>query len=213
ALAILVAATAGIDAVYLSNRASSLPLKFLIPGTLFMVCFQIVPIIYTFNVAFTNYSIGHVVSKPDAIQQIQLTSLEPPASGKVYNMAPARNSGGALVLLLQDQTTGKTFVGTGKGLTPLAKADVTSGALGITAAKGFTIIKGQELFSMDKELRSLHVPIGGGREIEPQTISTAAELQPTLRYDSKTDTFRRISDGAVFRDNGKGSFVHGAQEL
>jgi arabinogalactan oligomer/maltooligosaccharide transport system permease protein len=211
ALVILIAATAAIDLMYFGQR--TLPLKFLLPGTIFMLCFQVVPIVYTIDVAFTNYSIGHVVSKSDAITQIELTSLEPPANGKLYTMAAARNGDGTVVLLLEDQASGQDFVGTDKGLEPLAKSDVTSGALGITAAKGFTVIKGQELFSMDKELRALHVPVGNGREIQPQTISTAAELQPTLRYDSETDTFTRISDGAVFHDNGKGAFAHGAQEL
>jgi arabinogalactan oligomer/maltooligosaccharide transport system permease protein len=75
------------------------------------------------------------------------------------------------------------------------------------------VIKGAQLFAMDKQLRALHVPVGKSREIQPQTISSAAEVEPTLRYNPKTDTFTRISDGAVFRDNNVGSFTHGAQEL
>ena len=63
-----------------------------IPGTLFLVGFQIVPIIYTIDVAFTNYSTGHILKKAEAIPQIQLTSLQPPANGKQYTMAPARDS-------------------------------------------------------------------------------------------------------------------------
>jgi arabinogalactan oligomer/maltooligosaccharide transport system permease protein len=178
-----------------------------------MACFQIVPIVYTVNLAFTNYSIGHVVSKADAIKQIELTSLQPPANGRQYNMAVARTSGGDLVLLLEDQVSHGFFVGTKKGLTPLPKTGVTSGVFGITAAPGYTIIKGDELFAMDRELRAFTVPLGKNRDIAPQTISTAAELEPTLRYDARTDTFVRLSDGVVFRDDGKGSFVAGAQEL
>jgi arabinogalactan oligomer/maltooligosaccharide transport system permease protein len=117
------------------------------------------------------------------------------------------------VLILQDQVSGKTFVGTEKGLTPLPKSDVTSTALGITAANGYKIIKGAELFAMDAQLRGFHVPTTGQSAISPQTISTAAELEPTLRYDERRGTFTRISDGRVFRDNGKGAFTAGAQEL
>ena len=62
-------------------------------------------------------------------------------------------------------------------------------------------------------LRNFHVPTTGQSSITPQTISTAAELEPTLRYDAKTNTFTRISDGVVFHDNGTGSFVQGGQEL
>jgi arabinogalactan oligomer/maltooligosaccharide transport system permease protein len=209
ALAVLVLATIGIDAIYFAKR--TLPLKFLVPGVLFMLTFQVVPIIYTINVAFTNYSIGHVLGKSDAITQVQLQSLEAPADARTFNMAPARDKDGNLVLLLQDQVNQKTFVGNEDGLKPIS--GVKANAFGIVAASGYSVIKGAQLFAMDKELRALHVPVGKSREIQPQTISTAAELEPTLRYNPRTDTFTRISDGRVFRDNGVGSFTHGAQEL
>jgi arabinogalactan oligomer/maltooligosaccharide transport system permease protein len=211
ALVVLAVATAGVDALYYGRR--TLPAKFLLPGTLFMICFQIVPIVYTVDVAFTNYSTGHILSKGDAISQIELTSLQVPANGKQYFMAPARNGDGDLVLILKDQVGGATFVGTEKGLTPLPQAAVTSNALGITSAKGYRVIKGAELFALDKTLQGYRVPASGSSAISPQTISTAAELEPTLRYHAKTDTFTRIRDGAVFRDDGKGSFVHGKEEL
>ena len=84
-------------------------------------------------------------------------------------------------------------------------------AFGIAAAQGYSVIKGAELFALDQELRAFHVPTAGRRAIKPQTISTAVELEPTLRYDPKTDTFTRISDGMVFRDNGVGSFAAAAR--
>jgi arabinogalactan oligomer/maltooligosaccharide transport system permease protein len=212
ALTVLVVSTLVIDALYF-GKGRTLPLKFLIPGTIFMLAFQVVPIFYTIQVAFSNYSTGHVVAKDDAIRQIELTSLQPPANGTTYVMAPARDSDGHLVLILQDQASGGTFVGNEQGLEPLPKTDVTAGALGITAAKGYTIVKGAELFAMDQSLRRFQVPTSGNSAISPQTISTAAELEPTLRFDPKRGAFVRISDGAVFTDNGKGAFTNGAQEL
>jgi arabinogalactan oligomer/maltooligosaccharide transport system permease protein len=209
ALAVLVLATIGIDAIYFAKR--TLPLKFLVPGVLFLLAFQVVPIIYTVSVAFTNYSTGHVLGKNDAITQIQLQSLEAPPDARTYNMAPARDKDGNLVLLLQDQVNQKTFIGNEDGLKPIS--GVKANAFGIVAASGYSVIKGARLFAMDKELRALHVPVGKSREIQPQTISTAAELEPTLRYNAKADTFTRISDGEVFRDNNAGSFTNGAQEL
>jgi len=210
--AVLVLTTAGIDWVYLVPRRWTLPLKFLIPGLVFLFAFQVIPIIYTFKIAFSNYSTGHVITKADAITQIKVNSLQPPANGATYTMAAARTSSGELVLLLQDQTSKKFYVGTRKGLTPIPAGSVTTGALGITGAKGFTIVKGAELFALDKTLQNYIVPIGKAG-IRPQTISTAVELEPTLRWDAKRGVFVRISDGAVFADNGKGSFAHGADEL
>jgi arabinogalactan oligomer / maltooligosaccharide transport system permease protein len=215
ALPILVGATVTIDVVYLLPRRWTLPLKFLIPGTVFLVAFQIVPVIYTIEIAFSNYSTGHVIDKASAIEAIKINSLQPPANGKQYEAAPARDSSGTLVLLLRDDDSGAVYVGTKKGLTPLAKGDVTISpdTSQPTAAKGYTLIKGAELFTLDKELAALRIPTHGDAAIQAQGVAQAVELQPTLRYDASKNAFVRISDGAVFTDNGRGSFVNGKDEL
>ena len=82
ALPLLIGATAAIDVVYLLPRRWTLPLKFLIPGTVFLLAFQVVPIIYTIEIAFSNYSTGHVISKAAAIEAIKINSLQPPANGQ-----------------------------------------------------------------------------------------------------------------------------------
>ena len=56
------------------------------------------------------------------------------------------------------------------------------------------------------------MPIGKDAVIQPQGFDTAVPLQPTLRYDPERDVFVRIFDGAVFRDNGLGSFVSTQKE-
>ena len=208
-LAILVAVTAAIDVIYLVPRRGTLPLKFLVPGTVFLLAFQIVPIIYTIEVALSNYSTGHIISKADAIQQIKINSLQQPENGRQYEAAPARDKDGNLVLLLRDDTSGALFVGTEDALKPLAKGavkvDPDSGIP--TAAAGYTLIKGAELFSLDKELSAFDIPTTNDAAIRPQGVHNAVELRPTLRYDAVHDRFVRISDGVVFKDNGKGSFV------
>ena len=55
--------TAGIDVIYAAAARWALPLKFIVPGVLLLLAFQLIPIIYTINVAFTNYSTGHVLSR------------------------------------------------------------------------------------------------------------------------------------------------------
>ncbi len=207
-LGILGAATAAIDFIYLIPRSWTVPAKFLVPGTVFLLAFQMVPIVYTIEVAFSNYSTGHIASRADAIRQIKINSLQAPANGKQYTMSPARNASGDLVLILHQDGTGKVFVGTKKGLTELPHADVQIDASGVpTAAKGYTLIKGAALFSLDKQLQGFDVPTTGDAAIQPQGVRQAVELQPTLRYDAAGNRFVRISDGVVFKDNGKGAFA------
>ena len=152
-----------------------------------------------------------MIDKAAAIEAIKINSLQPPENGKQYEAAPARDSSGNLVLLLRDDASGAVYVGTKKGLTPLAKSDVTISpdTSQPTAAKGYTLIKGAELFTLDKELAALRIPTHGDAAIQAQGVAQAVELQPTLRYDAAKNQFVRISDGAVFTDNGRGSFVNG----
>jgi len=76
-----------------------------------------------------------------------------------------------------------------------------------TAAKGYKLITGAELFTLDTELQALKVPTKGDAAIEAQGVRQAVELQPTLRYDAAKNQFVRIGDGTVFADNGRGSFA------
>ncbi len=215
AVGTIAAATALVDYLYIVPRRWTLPAKFLIPGTIFLIGFQLIPILYTIDIAFSNYSTGHILTKNEAISAIEVNSLEPPPNGRQFDLAPARDSSGNLVLLLRDESPGGgVYVGTPKGLTPLRRSDVTIGPTGPpTAARGYTLIRGAELFSLDRELSTYRVPTGGDAAIQPQGTAVAVELRPTLRYDAGRGVFVRISDGKVFRDNGRGSFVAGKEEL
>ena len=204
----VVAVTALIDLLYLVRKA--IPAKFLIPGTFFLISFQVIPVAYTIDVAFTNYSTGHILGKSSAIAQIKQVTLAQTGNGRSFTMAPAKDSSGHLVLLLSDDQTKATYVGTSKSFTPIAKSTFKRSSDGsIVAAKGYTVLKGAALIAAADTLQNLIVPSGGDNGIRAEGLSTAVELHPTLRYDAKTDTFVRLADHAVFRDNGQGSFVHG----
>jgi arabinogalactan oligomer / maltooligosaccharide transport system permease protein len=206
ALAVLAATTAVIDVIYLSKRAY--PAKFLIPGTLFLLAFQVIPIVYTINVAFTNYSTGHILTKSQAIEQIKQVSLEPPPNGQSYAMAPARDASGNLVLVLVDSGTGARYVGSPEGLKPLPRDSVQVNGDGVVVgATGYKLVKGNELFTLDKQLSTYTIPRQGGSAIRPEGLDSALELQPSLRYDAAKDQFVRVKDGVVFHDNKLGSFV------
>jgi arabinogalactan oligomer/maltooligosaccharide transport system permease protein len=207
AFGVLLGATLAIDAIYLARRRT-VPLKFLLPGTIFLLAFQVAPIVYTVNVAFTNYSTGHILSKSQAIAGIELNSLQAPPNGQTYGMAPARDASGKLVLVLVADNGG-TFVGTRKGLEPIPKASVKTDSTGaITSAKGYDLVKGPELFALDKELNAYTVPTKGSAAIRPEGLDTAADLEPSLRYDAGRDVFvSTVGAKKTYRDNGRGSFV------
>jgi arabinogalactan oligomer / maltooligosaccharide transport system permease protein len=205
-VAVLIAATAAIDAIYLLKRWT-LPLKFLVPGTVFLLAFQVIPVAYTVNVAFTNYSTGHILSRSEAIESIQRNSLTEAANGASYSMALLRDKDHNLVLGLLDEDSGKTFIGTQDGLKPFPRDQMKISEGTITAAQGYSPLRGSDFANIDKELSSYKVPVGGGKAIEPQGFDTAVVLEPVYRYNERANTFVRIKDGVVFKDNGRGSYV------
>jgi arabinogalactan oligomer / maltooligosaccharide transport system permease protein len=210
ALTVLVVTTLAIDAVYLARRA--LPLKFLVPGLLLLIAFHVIPIAYTVSVAFTKYATGHILSKDEAIAAIKSNSLTPPENGKSYVMAPARDADGKLVLLLVDEDSDDVFAGTREKLEALPKGEVQLGPDGITGATGYKLVKGNELFTLDRVLSTYTIPTGGAAAIRPEGLDSAIELQPSLRYDERKDQFVRIADGVVFRDDKEGSYVSAGGE-
>jgi arabinogalactan oligomer / maltooligosaccharide transport system permease protein len=129
------------------------------------------------------------------------------ANGAAYSMTLMRDSSHKLVLALVDQNTGKPYLGTPEGLRPLSRDRVTISDGTITSIPGYTKVPELELGTIDQELTNYKVPVGGDRAIQPQGFDSAIELQPTFRFDSKNNTFVRLSDGTVYRDNGLGSFV------
>jgi arabinogalactan oligomer/maltooligosaccharide transport system permease protein len=201
-----------IDAVYLVPSRRLIPLKFLIPGSIFLVAFVVVPIISNANIAFTNWSTGHNLQKPEAIEAIQERSLVAPADGKTHAATPATRDG-ELVLLLVDDADGAFYVGTEDGLEPLPPETVTVEMGSIVAAEGFEVVRGEDLGGIDTALAALVIPTGEDTFIRAEGLSLAVELQPTLVYDAETDTFTNIETEVVYSDNDHGSYESAAGEM
>ncbi len=200
-----------IDFAYLYPSKRLIPLKFLIPGTIFLVAFAVIPIVSNANIAFTNWSTGHNLTKDEAIFAIQEVSLVAPADGRTYTATPATKDG-ELVLLLVDDSGGSLYVGSKDGLEPLPAETTTVEVGTITAAEGYEVVQGADLFGIDSALRALVIPTGEDTFVRAEGISIAVELQPTLVYVEATDAFRNIETGVVYRDNDHGSYESASGE-
>ena len=69
------AALVAVNVVYLTGR--SLPLKYLLPGLLFLIVFQLYTMLFTGFASFTNYGTGHLDNKNAAIVALQAQSVAP----------------------------------------------------------------------------------------------------------------------------------------
>lgn len=64
-----------VNIVYLTNRFK--PLKWILPGMIFMISFVVFPAIYNTYVSFTNWSTGHILNKSQAIQVLEDRTFTP----------------------------------------------------------------------------------------------------------------------------------------
>jgi arabinogalactan oligomer / maltooligosaccharide transport system permease protein len=119
-LALVVGVTALLFWIYLSPRR--IPAKYLIPGTLFLLAFQVFPVLYTMSTAFTNFGDAHRGSQEDAIRAIEGASITKVEGSTDYRLAIATKGDpatGDIVFLLSDPETRASQVGTPDGLEPL----------------------------------------------------------------------------------------------
>lgn len=97
---ILVLGAAGITYIYFSQR--TYPLRYLVPGLVFLLAMVVFPIGYTVYVSFTNMSTGHLLSKDQVIAQITGRMYVPP-NAPTYSFIAFQNDQGERALLLENE--------------------------------------------------------------------------------------------------------------
>ncbi|TYC00609.1 ABC transporter permease subunit [Micromonospora sp. WP24] len=208
-LALLVATTAGLCYLYLTRR--HVPAKYLVPGTLFLIAFQIVPVLYTASTAFTNFGDGHRGDKQGAIVAIQTASVEQVPGSTEYALSVATEGDpatGPLVFLVTDPADGAVSIGDATGLRRLDADEVTVAPGGkVTAADGYTVLNFGQASARSQEITDLVVPTTGGA-LRSSGLSRAYEGKAVRAYDAACDCVRDSETGRTWTaDESTGSFV------
>ena len=208
-LALLIAVTAVIFWVYLSPKR--IPAKYLIPGTLFLLAFQVFPVLYTMSTAFTNFGDGHRGSQEDAIRAIEGASIRKVEGSTDYRLAVAVKGDpitGDLYFLLTDPETRQTQVGTSDGLEPLPADGVVLSPQGnVTEAPGYTILTIGAAGGREEDLAVFSVPTENGA-IVAAGLTRAFEGAPTRVYDEACDCIKDTETGQTWTaDDSDGFFV------
>ncbi|MGW1057109.1 ABC transporter permease subunit [Micromonospora rubida] len=208
-LALLAATTAGLFYLYLTSR--HIPAKYLVPGTLFLIAFQVVPVLYTASTAFTNFGDGHRGTKEDAVVAIQTASVKQVPGSTEYALSVATQGDpatGPLVFLVSDPGTGAVSAGDAGGLRQLDPADVTVATGGkVTAADGYTMLNFGQASARSQEITDLVVPTSGGA-LRSAGLSRAYEGKAIRAYDAGCDCVKDIETGKTWTaDEEAGAFV------
>ncbi|MEH1054838.1 ABC transporter permease subunit [Micromonospora sp. CPCC 206171] len=208
-LAILSATTAGLFYLYLTRR--HIPAKYLVPGTIFLIAFQIFPVLYTASTAFTNFGDGHRGEKSEAIVAIQSSSVKQVPGSTQYLLSVATKGDpatGPLVFLVTDPKSGTVSAGDAGGLTPLDAAEVTVAPGGkVTAAEGYQVLNFGQASARSKEITDLVVPTSGGA-LRSSGLSRAYEGRAIRAYDAGCDCVKDTETGKTWTaDEEIGAFV------
>lgn len=204
--AFLVIALIAADLIYFLPTRRMLPGKYLYPGLVFLVVFQVFVILYTGMTALTNYGDGHNGTKQEAISQLTRTYEQRVEGSPEYDVSVLRSQDGQLALAAERD--GEVLVGqSGQPLEPAPGAEVSDGD--VTAVEGYEVLDYAATTAAAEELADLRVPVSedpADGALRTEDGRTAYAWQPTLTYDDSADVLTD-QDGTVYADSGEGSFV------
>jgi arabinogalactan oligomer / maltooligosaccharide transport system permease protein len=193
-----------LDWVYLGKR--KLPLKYLVPGTLFLIVFQVFPFVYTFYIAFTNYGLGQILTQDQAIERIESISIQALPDAPRYGAVPFAD-GDDLGLLLTSPDD-EVFFGTpDDGLLPIEDLDVTEVDERIVEVGGYERLSLGAAQDRLDAFTALRIPAPDG-EVQLISLSAATMQEQTRFYDPETGLLTDEVTGEVYRASERGRFVN-----
>ncbi|MDM7853738.1 ABC transporter permease subunit [Cellulomonas alba] len=200
----LVFALALVNWAYFSRRA--VPAKYLVPGLIFLLVYQLFVMLYTGYIAFTNYGDGHNSTKSDAISAIQLGNQVRVEGSPAYPVTVVLQGNDLGFAVVQD---GKAVVGTADE--PLAPAQgATVAGQQVTAVPGYQVLSFADIAQRSQEVTALAVPVSedaADGTLRTQNGTIAYVFAPVLEYDAKTDTFTNTQTGVTYTASDQGYFV------
>ena len=203
-LTFLVLALVAVNWVYFSRRA--VPGKYLIPGLLFLLVYQLFVMAYTGYVAFTNYGDGHNSTKSDAIEAISIQNETRVEGSPTLPLTVVQHGGDLGFAVVQD---GEAQVGTADE--PFAPADdATIENDRVTAVPGWDVLGFAQIAEQQDTITALRVPFSddpSDGSVRTQDGSTGYVYRSTLEYDAASDTFTDTATGDTYTPSSTGNFV------
>ena len=205
-----------VNVVYFTKR--SLPFKYLVPGLVFLVAFQLYTMFFTGFASFTNYGTGHLDDKQAAIVAIQASSVVPVEGGTEYSVVPIVKDG-TVSMLVTDPATGAVQIGTNDGLTAVPDGDVQRDGEKVTGVSGYQSLNLGTLSSnadYKAQWDALQPPVNpeSGTYLRAISITKATEARAGYVYDEAQDAMVSTTTGTVYpADTETGNFTSAAGEV
>ena len=204
-LGVVALVTVVVNWIYFSR--TKLPAKYLTPGVIFLVLFQVFVLVYTGYIAFTNYGTGHNGSKEQAVSSLMAASLERVPDSPTY-LVTVVDQLGTLGLLVTDPDGDVSVGTTEQPLQEVDGAELENGKA--VAVDGWTTLSFQDVIARTDEITELAVPFSDDPNdgaIRTPDGSNGYLYTSTLEYDEAAGTMTDLTTGTVYTDIGTGAFV------
>ncbi len=202
--------TLGLNVIFL--REEFYPLRWMSPGLALMILMVVYPLVFTVYTAFTNYSDGHLLTKPQAIKRITtgLQNMYVPEGGITYRWVAFQAEDGTLALWLTDPEGNHYFARPGEPLQPARAGEGIFGPpdeAGVpTAIEGYTRLNRIQA-AANRELPSIQFGLPPNA-VQVRTPTEAAVLRPRFVYDPERDAIVDQKEGKLYvADDSTGFFV------
>lgn len=172
--------------------------KFLVPGTILLIIFTVVPVIYTQVMSLYTYKTGNLITKDEAIVQVLNTGLTQDELGLTYDMVLGKFEGKDAAIIADQESGTVQLVLEDAAPTPLESS---------TPPAGFTPLSDEEVAALGDAIADFKFNLGDGWFAVPQGTEVAAKMQQIYKYDSVANTITDSSTGEVYVDNGNGNFA------
>ena len=209
----------GIAVNFIYLRKGGLPAKYLAPGVILLLIFQIYVVLFSGYISTTNYGSLHNGSFEEALDAIKQSAYAPIEGSIDYELKVAEAKDKSLLFIATDFEGGKTYVG-GRDYAkyPFHEVTATDGLVkdsygAVTGLKDATILTDDQITDRSVEVTSTKVPMGPNVEVDGFLSTTDAFTAQHYAYqfifNEKDKTIKRISDGVIFvADGSRGFFTN-----
>jgi arabinogalactan oligomer/maltooligosaccharide transport system permease protein len=154
-----------------------------------------------------NYKTGNIISKDEAILQIQNRGFEPDANGTSFDIKIGRYQGQE-ALLVSDAVNNAFFISTVTDRIPLIPEDLTINEYGVAeSAPEFVVLTDSQMASADKVYSGKRFKYQDEFFIALEGFEVGIVSRQVLSFDAAKDQFNNIITGEVYTDNGRGNYA------
>ncbi|MBG6237248.1 arabinogalactan oligomer/maltooligosaccharide transport system permease protein [Mycetocola sp. CAN_C7] len=203
--AIVLVITAAVNIIYFTRGL--LPLKYLAPGLVFLLIFQVFVIGYTAYISFTNYGTGHNSTKEDAVTALIQSAQYRVPDSPTYGLTIVEQLG-AFSFLVTDPEGDVSIGNTESPLSDVSDAEMSGGkAVGLS---GYNTLDFTDIITNQDAIAAMTVQISDDPNdgaLRTPDGSSAYLYLSTLSFDEAADTMTNTDTGVVYADTGNGAFT------